>query len=69
MYAVKVSKTYKWHGKREDVSASLSSTKYTDWLKTEYEITHNKFGYASFMNPDDQRKCLVEYDTKILPKI
>lgn len=30
---------------------------------------HNKFGYASFMNPDDQRKCLAEYDTKILPKI
>lgn len=23
MYSVKVSKTYKWHGKREDVSASL----------------------------------------------
>ena len=28
MYSVKVSKTYKWHGKREDVSASLSSGRY-----------------------------------------
>jgi len=25
MYSVKVSKTYKWGGKREDISASLTS--------------------------------------------
>ena len=53
MYSVKVSKTYKWHGKREDVSAGVLSKRYEEWENTEYEITHNRFGYASFMNPDD----------------
>jgi len=53
MYSVKISKTYKWNGKREDVSASLTSPKYEEWARTEYEITHNKFGYASFMNAVD----------------
>jgi len=53
MYSVKVSKTYKVNGKREDISASLTSNNYQIWLSTEYEITHNRFGYASFMNPDD----------------
>lgn len=38
-------------------------------MATEYEITHNKFGYASFMNPSDQWMCLETYDSKILPKI
>jgi len=56
MYSVKVSKTYKWlskDGKRDDVSASMTSVKYHEWYATDYEITHNRFGYASFMNPDD----------------
>ena len=53
MYSVKVSKTYKWHGKREDVNAGEKSLNYIKWHETEYEITHNKFGYASFVNPED----------------
>jgi RNA recognition motif-containing protein len=69
MYSVKVSKSYFWHGKREDYIGNLLNTQYEEWRQTDYEIVHNGFGYASFMHPEDQKKCLEDYKTKILPTI
>lgn len=69
MYSVKVSKSYFWHGKREDYIGSLTSNNYELWKQTDYEIQHNGFGYASFRNHEDQQKCLDTYKTTILNEV
>lgn len=75
MYSVKVSFSYIWHGKREDFIGKLiennqgSTSAYDAWKETEYEKEHNGYGYASFVNQRDQRDCLENYKTRILPNI
>ena len=42
---------------------------YDSWKNTTYGITHNGFGYAAFENIEDQKNCIENYRSMILPTV
>jgi len=65
MISVKVAKDYTWYGKLEDYTGDLNdyNPRYDDWKETEYIVDHKGYGYASFINSEDQKNCIDTYKT------